>query len=240
MKNKATLRNSLLKVTISIVLVPLIIVTAVTYIYVSRNFKTDFSDLMNANLSKTSQLIDSIDKNSVSTVDLFSTDTNANSILSSPDSATLLKKNMQGYTGSNKDIAAIYMATNTGKMIIEPSIMLAADYDPRVDGWYKSAINKPDEVVLTDAYDDPTSKGVYQVSFVKAIKDKATSTIIGVVGFDLRLSTLSQNISEQKAGKKGYFVLLDKAGMVIGSKDTSMVGKDATKESWIKDVKDAL
>ncbi len=238
MKKQEKLRNSLLKMIILIVLVPLIIVTAVTYFYVSSNFKTDFSDLMNANLSKTSQLIDSIDKNSVNTVNLLSTDPNVNSILASPDSSTWLRKTFQGYTSSNKDIAAVYMATNTGKILLEPDSPLPDGYDPRAREWYKSAIAKPDEVVLTDAYEDATQKGVYEVSFVKAVKDKTTGTIIGVAGIDVRLQVLSQNLSEQKAGKKGYFVLLDNTGMVIGSKDSSMVGKDVTKESWIKDVKD--
>ncbi len=238
MKNKATLRNSLLKMIISIVLVPLIIVTAVTYFYVSSNFKTDFSDLMNANLGKTSQLIDSIHKSSVNTTQLFSNDPNVNNILVGTDSPTWLRKTLEANTSANKDIAAIYMATNTGKLYLQPEANppLPDSYDPRVRGWYKSAIAKPDEVVLTDAYEDAVSKGVYEVSFVKAVKDKVTGTIIGVAGIDVRLDMISQNLSSQKAGKKGYFVLLDKTGMIIGSKDSSLVGKDATKESWIKTV----
>ena len=234
MKNKATLRNSLLKMIISIVLVPLIIVTAVTYFYVSSNFKSDFSDLMKANLGKTSLLIDSIDKASVNTTQLFSNDPNVNNILVGPDSPTWLRKTLEANTSANKDIAAIYMATNTGKLLIQPDGPLPDGYDPRVRGWYKSAIAKPDEVVLTDAYEDALNKGVYEVSFVKAVKDKATGTIIGVAGIDVRLDMISQSLSSQKAGKKGYFVLLDKTGMVIGSKDSSLVGKDANKRKLDK------
>ena len=236
MQKKIKLRNSLLRMIIPIIIIPLTIVTIVTFYYVSSNFKTDFSDLMNANLSKTSQLIDSINKNSISTVELMSTDPNVNSILTSPDSASWLRKTFQGYTSSNKDIAAIYMGTSTGKIILEPNTSLPDGYDPRVRSWYKAATAKPDEVVLTDAYEDAANKGVYEVSFVKAIKDKATGNIIGVVGIDVRLDMLSKSLSTQKAGKKGYFVLLDKTGLVIGSKDSSMVGKDATKENWIKKV----
>ncbi len=242
MGKKITLRNSLLRMIIPIVIIPLIIVTIVTFYYVSSNFKTDFSDLMNADLSKTSQLIDSIDKNSISTVELIATDPNVSSILTSTDSPTLLRKTFQNYTSSNKDIAAIYMGTNTGKLLLEPdtSASLPDGYDPRVRAWYKAAIEKPGEVVLTDAYEDATQKGIYEVSFVKAVKDKTTGNIIGVVGVDVRLDMLSKSISSQKAGKKGYFVLLDKTGLVVGSKDSSMVGKDSSKEGWIKKVNNTL
>lgn len=233
---KKKLRNSLLLIIISIVLIPLIIVTVVTFLYISSNFKSDFSDLMNANLGRTSLLIDQINDNSISTVELLSKDTNVNSILTNADSPNLLRNTFQSYRSSNKQIAAIYMATNTGKLFLEPNAALPDGYDPRVRGWYKAAIAKPDEVVVTDAYEDATQKGLYEVSFVKAVKDTNTGTIIGVVGIDIRLEMLSQNLSTQKAGKDGYFTLLDKTGMIIGSKDTKMVGANSSKYSWIKKV----
>ncbi len=84
-------------------------------------------------------------------------------------------------------------------------------YDPRTRGWYKDAIAKPDEVILTQAYYSQTKEPV--VTFAKAIKLR--NDIVGVVGLDVSLANLDSFVSSIKIGKGGYCILLQNDGTIL-------------------------
>ena len=84
-------------------------------------------------------------------------------------------------------------------------------YDPRTRTWYKDAIAKPDEVILTKAYFSQTNEPV--ITFAKAIKYK--NDIIGVIGLDVSLTNLASFMTSIKIGKSGYCLLLQNDGTIL-------------------------
>ena len=84
-------------------------------------------------------------------------------------------------------------------------------YDPRTRTWYKQAIEKPDDIVLTEAYFSQTGEPV--ITFARAIRAK--NEIIGVVGLDVSLSNLNSFMMSIKIGKTGFCLLVQNDGTIL-------------------------
>ena len=84
-------------------------------------------------------------------------------------------------------------------------------YDPRTRNWYKEAIAKPDEVILTQAYISQTKEHV--ITFAKAIKLRGD--ISGVVGLDVSLNNLDSFMESVKIGKTGFCLLVQNNGTIL-------------------------
>ena len=84
-------------------------------------------------------------------------------------------------------------------------------YDPRTRAWYKEAIAKPDEVILTSAYFSQTKEPV--ITFAKAIKLR--NDIVGVIGLDVSLTNLDAFMESIKIGKSGFCLLVQNNGTIL-------------------------
>jgi len=84
-------------------------------------------------------------------------------------------------------------------------------YDPRTRTWYKQAIERPDNVILTQAYFSQSEEPV--ITFAKAIKLK--NEIIGVIGLDVSLTNLDSFMASIKIGKSGYCLLVQNDGTIL-------------------------
>ncbi len=109
------------------------------------------------------------------------------------------------------EIEEAYVGTKWGTFISSYNYEHIKGYDPRTRGWYKEAIAKPDEVILTKVY--YSSRKELVVTFVKAIKSE--NDIIGVVGFDVSLTDLKNFMTSIKIGKGGYCLLIQNDGTIL-------------------------
>lgn len=85
-------------------------------------------------------------------------------------------------------------------------------YDARERSWYKSAMAKPGEVVVSGIYTTSTEEKV--ILSVRTIED-TTGRIVGVVTVDFDLKALSDTVSEIVIGRGGYVLLVDREGAVL-------------------------
>ena len=92
-----------------------------------------------------------------------------------------------------------------------PAPNIAAGYDPRSRVWYKLSVGGDNDFAITDPYVSTTGKIVVTVS--APVKDQGK--VIGVTGVDFIAQPLVDTLKNTVIGKQGYFVLLDKNGMVI-------------------------
>lgn len=106
----------------------------------------------------------------------------------------------------------IYIGTLDKKMYTTPKVDLPVDYDPTSRPWYKKATEHPDEVVWTDPYVDAVT-GQYIVTLAKAVTTGAQ--VVGVIGIDLSLDTVTRIVNDMDVGYHGYPVLFDQSGMAI-------------------------
>ena len=94
---------------------------------------------------------------------------------------------------------------------------IAAGYDPRTRVWYKLSVDGAREFSITDPYVSTTSEIVVTVS--APVKEQGK--VYGVTGVDFIAQPLVETLNNTVIGKQGYFILLDKNGMVVADPKSS-------------------
>jgi hypothetical protein len=119
------------------------------------------------------------------------------------------------------DFVSIYSGfENSGLFLKYPGIeTLSTDpnrtYDPRRRGWYNRAVTA-NNVIYTDPYQDFNSKR-WMITIAKPII--LNDQIIGVVGGDMLIDTIKQNIERIKILDSGKATLFTSTGIVIADKE---------------------
>lgn len=114
-----------------------------------------------------------------------------------------IRKKLNQYVQLHPEAQSIYVGTDEGLYVREPKVKMPDDYDPRKRDWYKEAIDKKGEVVLSAPYIS-ASTGDMVVTISKTTKDGS-----GVVAVDIHLSYLQKLTNQVKVGEEGYALLLD-------------------------------
>ena len=123
-------------------------------------------------------------------------------------------------------ILSLYYGSANGDMIIAPNEKLPDDYDPRQRPWYKLALDS-DEVVISEPYIDST-KNITIVSLSKKIV--IDNKVRGVISLDLTLNSIEEVLSKKAIGRKGYFFLTTKDGLILSHPDENLLGKKVGSE----------
>ncbi|MDU1350197.1 methyl-accepting chemotaxis protein [uncultured Clostridium sp.] len=116
----------------------------------------------------------------------------------------------------------VYLATKYGGYVQWPETSINSNYDPRVRDWYKSAVENPGKVNVSDPYIDFENKFV--VSNTTAVKN-SKGEVVGVVGVDVYDNKIAQILSNMKNNEGDRYILLDKKGVILADSDN----KDASK-----------
>jgi methyl-accepting chemotaxis protein len=124
---------------------------------------------------------------------------------------------------SNKDIINVYFGTDTGKFMIYPEDDMGDKYNHKTRTWYTLALGKKRKVVISDPFKDiQTGKIVVSVSRTVDINGE----VIGVVGMNISLETLSEQLSEIKIGDSGYLFIADSKGKIVAHPQKELIGVD--------------
>ncbi|MGL4522035.1 MAG: methyl-accepting chemotaxis protein [Bacilli bacterium] len=108
---------------------------------------------------------------------------------------------------SRSDIIATYYGKGT---TFYPSDgVIPAGYDPRTREWYKQAMERPNEIVVSDVYFDESVE-----SFVITLSKKVANAE-AVVGADFKLESLYALVKDTKIGTEGFVALYDNNNQVI-------------------------
>ena len=98
--------------------------------------------------------------------------------------------------------------------------------DPSYDGtarpWYKLAVAK-DGPAITPAYTD-SSTGILTISFVEPAKD-AQGKLLAVVGSDVHLTGVAQQVLNIHPTDKSFAFLMDEAGLILAHADQALTLK---------------
>lgn len=105
----------------------------------------------------------------------------------------------------------VFAGMKDGGFNMYPADSMPKGYDPRERPWYKEALAAPGDTAISKAYKSTTGLAVSSV-MGKVRKD---GEIIGVVGIDINLSTLTNVVSDIKIGKTGYIMLMEGDGTIL-------------------------
>lgn len=124
---------------------------------------------------------------------------------------------------TDESIINVYVATEKGTFFVDPYVELPDGYDHKTKDWYKDALAKQKEIIITNPYVD-TATGKMVVSITGAIvKDEVA---IGVAGIDIDLTILSKSLSDISIGDTGYMYITDRDGILIAHNNSDLIGTD--------------
>nr|WP_027619804.1 methyl-accepting chemotaxis protein [Pseudomonas sp. Pse1] len=116
---------------------------------------------------------------------------------------------------------ASYLGNAGGSFTIRPDVKMPDGFDPRSRPWYKGAEHSA-SATLTEPYIDAAT-GQTIISIASASKKAGQS--VGVVGGDLSLQTLIDNLKAVDFGGMGYAFLVSADGKILVHPDKSLVMK---------------
>ncbi|WP_455617617.1 methyl-accepting chemotaxis protein [Eisenbergiella sp.] len=101
--------------------------------------------------------------------------------------------------------------------------------------WYQT-INKEKRIVISDPYTDPAT-GEQIVSVAAPVFDENGSSIVGYVGLDVDMDSISRLLSGISVGEKGYMELISNNSDYIYSDDPTAMGKNVAELDITEDYK---
>ncbi|WP_291326552.1 methyl-accepting chemotaxis protein [Desulfovibrio sp. UCD-KL4C] len=99
----------------------------------------------------------------------------------------------------------IYVGLEDGSFNMYPEDSMPKGYDPRARPWYQTAVKASNISSFSKAYKSTTGKPVSSI-MAKVIKN---DQVVGVVGIDINLATLTSVISNIEVGRTGYIMLME-------------------------------
>lgn len=123
-----------------------------------------------------------------------------------------LKSELTNFLDVYVDASLIYFSTTDNQSLLVPDTTLDADYNSLDRTWYKDAVENPDEAHWTNPYIDSETND-YVITMSKAVT--RNETVTGVIGLDINLVTLTNEIAANELGYGGYPIMLDDEGVAI-------------------------
>lgn len=128
------------------------------------------------------------------------------------DSLDQLVTELEQFLTLREDASSIYYALPSKHLTILPHVDLDADFDPTSRDWYEIATSDYNTAHWSLPYLDEATGGMV-ITVSKAVQDNGK--LLGVLGVDIQLSTLTEKISTSEIGYDGFPVLLDTEGTAI-------------------------
>ena len=116
-------------------------------------------------------------------------------------------------SNSNENYGLVFMANDDGQYAQAPEGHIkTAGYDPRLRSWYKEAMQSGRDVTVTTPY-LTTGGGVVCSIMVKTYD--LQGKLLGLLGVDYSLDSLTSDLAERHVLKTGYLVVFDQNGRII-------------------------
>ncbi|MCT4594342.1 MAG: methyl-accepting chemotaxis protein, partial [Anaeromicrobium sp.] len=233
MKKRGKVKNSLMIVLMIMVIIPLLALGFLTYNKTEDVLETNLILSSEDAIKVSNEQINDYLNNIESKVMIIANDETIYELLDNPSVEDEIhgRNALDNVKQSDEDLMYVYLASEDGSMYVQPKVELEYGFDPRTRQWYKDSVSNKGKILWTEPYIDDIT-GEYIISCTKALVKN--DQVVGVVGIDLNLRTLSEYIANKTIGKDGYIYITDKDGTMISHKNKELIGKDdATKlECW--------
>lgn len=127
------------------------------------------------------------------------------------------------YRLNHPNVNSVYMGRENGSFVRSHPRTVPTQYDPRERPWYQLAIDQPGKVNLTQAYSSVTNEDV-NIGNVMTLSDDR-GQVYGVIGMDVTLNDLSEQINRSVLTYSGFFQLVDDRGIIIVSPEDAELNK---------------
>lgn len=234
---KSSIRKKLTIVFALIITIPILVLGAGAYFTSTAVVKDQFKDLTKSLGNEVNKAVDTYFQRFEQSVEYMAMDSNVQSVYSNPGSNFRMLKNFENYIKKYSDVTSIYLGTEKGEMFLYPKANLPADFDPRKRDWYIEAV-KNNKLTWVAPYMDAATKELVITAGVPVYDGPNSSKLLGVLGIDIKLGTLSNTITSIKVGKDGYPILFDKEGIVLVHKNKDLVGSPSSVPKLLEALQD--
>ena len=207
---KRKLNNLKVKLIIALafmLVVPTTIIGTESYQTAKTEVENEITAGIGENIKLLNSMIEQTVKPRMDNIDYFSKEIRAENY--SGDARSLLRQRFNQFVELHSEIQSIYVGTETGDFIQEPMVVKLSDYDPRERDWYKQAMERRGEVIITEPYISAGTDHMV-VTVAKQVSDGS-----GVVALNIFLSHLQELTGQVEIGEKGFAFLLDKNKKII-------------------------
>ncbi|MGW9526453.1 methyl-accepting chemotaxis protein [Paenibacillus terrae] len=192
-----TLRKKLTAAFLLVMLVPSIIVSSFSYQAAYGQTDRQLLDSATASVTSSDRAITQSIQAKIADIEYYSTTITASDNSAEADEAILTK--LQVYLKMHAEALDMFVGTPEGKLIIGKAT--GSTNDPRERPWYKQAMEKPGQTVISPVGLNTAKVAVVYIS--RTLPDNS-----GVLGLSLNLNNL-QEITKFKVGQNGYVMILD-------------------------------
>ncbi|NPC93938.1 methyl-accepting chemotaxis protein [Bacillus sp. WMMC1349] len=182
-----------------ILIVPILVLALSSYYTASQSLEEEIMRSAKNSVNQLNEMIDqSIEKKS-ETVNYFSEDVNEKAFKGKAQQA--LVKKFEQYAKQNKDVEAIYSGSKDSVFVQYPYVEMPDDYDPVERDWYKEAVAKKGQVIVTEPYESEGTDSMV-ITVAKANQDGS-----GVVALDVNIKELIEASNKVKIGENGFTLI---------------------------------
>ncbi len=199
--------------------------------------------LRNKTIEKTEQNLKALAENSagefwnfiqghVQLIELLSRESNVTGVYKNEfNEEEWMKKLFDKVIKSYPNVLFVYVGLADGRMYLVPEEELPEGYDPTSRPWYKDAVAKPGQVIITEPYEDAIT-GQLIITIAKTVQ--TDEGIVGVVALDFDCSKLANQLL-QKGKELGYLnEVVSGNGTIILHSVKDYVGKSVKDTEFFK------
>ncbi|CAH2214725.1 methyl-accepting chemotaxis protein [Tepidibacter aestuarii] len=233
MKKKIGMKTKLISLILALIILPILVLGITTNMKTKKIIDESFVSRTKELNNQIQYSIENYFSKFARGAKLLGQNINFKDIVEDPSHEPYLVDLLKAYKESNPEALQLFMGTEEGKMIIYPDTELSDGYDPRERGWYKDVKEKQSEN-MTKVYEDVIVGGLVVTYSVPVYN--LENKFVGVIGVDLPIKELNNEISSIKIGEKGYPYILDSEGKFIIHKNEDLIGE----KIQVKEIQDAL
>lgn len=229
-----SLRTKLTSVFVLLGLVPVVVLGVVAYRAVTQSGLAAASDLSVALISRERAALEQFVDNQTAALFEFRLGYSVKSVPSREDQVVLLEKLLE----ENEYVIEASFAHTTGEVLAKVSRVqnLGAIDEANV---YANVRNLES---FSQARKGTTYYGpVYQtlegphMSVAAPVRNSGGDIVMVAMG-EVSLAPLVASVADARLGKTGYLYVVDSDGVIVASRDASMLGKDVGSDSWTREV----
>lgn len=219
---RRSIKSKLLVVFVLLISIPLIMLGLLSY---TRAAKVVYDGYATSNLELVKEVKYSVEKYMASfemVAEVFAQSQTATNVY---ESLSAKKKMLQEFTtfmDENDDVMFVYMGTER-KDMFDPTWDAPDGWDPTVRPWYAGAAEAKETVWTSPYIDDDSGLPVITVS--TPVYNRAKK-FIGVIGMDISLKSLTEEMNGIQIGETGYPILISKENKFLTHRDLKLVDKD--------------
>ncbi|MCL6601967.1 MAG: methyl-accepting chemotaxis protein [Paenibacillus sp.] len=200
---RLTIRRKLILTYLLVLLVPSLIIGALTYRSASTEMEDQLLNSATESVVAVNEIINANISTKINDINYFAAQLSSDSVNSEVNGETsaVVSTRLKEYAALHPDVLDIYVGTGRGKSIHASEEKLPDGYDPRKDNSYVNAIKHGKGIVISPAFKTINNEIAIAIS---AVLEGGN----GVIALNLNLKELA-DLTNIKVGKEGYIFIVD-------------------------------